>query len=136
MVPMLGQEISDNFEAWKDWLDCKEPHNEPLPDRYRDIDYFHKLCILKAFRDEKLNFAIIKFIEENLGARYCSVPPVVMSEAYEDTKNRAPIIFILSTGADPNSLMRQFALEKNFLEKLDIISLGQGQDVRAKKFID
>lgn len=136
MTPLLGQEISDNLEAWRNWLESKEPHNEPLPERYLEIDYFHKLLLLKAFRDEKLNFGIINFIEQKLGSHYVSVPPVIMNEAYEDTKNRAPIIFILSTGADPNSLMRAFALERNYIEKLDIVSLGQGQDVRAKKFIE
>ena len=32
--------------------------------------------------------------------------------------------------------MRAFAMERNYLEKLDIVSLGQGQGDRAKKFIE
>ena len=117
-------------------MQTKEPQGEPLPEQYADIDIWHKVLLIKAFRPEKLNFILISFIEQKLGDRYVSVPPVKMMEAYEDTKARAPIVFILSTGADPNSLMRAFAAEKNYLEKLDIVSLGQGQGDRAKKFID
>jgi dynein heavy chain len=106
---LLGQHITNNLTAWKAWIDSKEPHNDLLPEGFEEITTFQKILLLKAFRDEKITFAAINFVTEHLGKNYVSVPPTNMMEAYEDTKNRSPIIFILSVGADPNSLMRNFA---------------------------
>ena len=96
MKPSLCSEIADKLVLWKEWMQSPEPQNEELPEPYNEIDIWHKLLLIKAFRPEKVNFTIIKFIDEKLGSQYVSVPPVKMIEAYEDTKNRAPIVFILS----------------------------------------
>jgi dynein heavy chain len=59
-----------------------------------------------------------------------------MSEVYATTTCFTPVIFILSQGADPNSTMRQFAIDMNHADRFDVSSLGQGQGSRAKKFIN
>ena len=49
-----------------------------------------------------------------------------MQEIYKESSNRTPIIFILSPGADPMSQMMRLAEERQFEDKLDVISLGKG----------
>jgi len=46
------------------------------------------------------------------------------------------MIFVLSAGADPTSLLQKFAYEREFNERIDYISLGQGQGPKAVKLIN
>lgn len=52
-----------------------------------------------------------------------------------DTDNLTPLVFILSTGADPTAMLYKFAKDKGLSDKLDTISLGQGQTEKALKLI-
>jgi dynein heavy chain len=54
----------------------------------------------------------------------------------KDTNLQTPIIFILSTGADPTGMLFSYAKTQNYLARLQIISLGQGQGPRAQALID
>ena len=64
------------------------------------------------------------------------MPPTLIKDAYEETKSSIPLVIILSQGADPNADMRAFAQEHDYVDRLEIVSLGQGQDKRARKLID
>jgi len=59
-----------------------------------------------------------------IGDYFVNVPPPLMSDVYSQTNCKSPVIFILSVGADPNSIMKQFAAEQNYSDRLDIVSLG------------
>jgi dynein heavy chain len=58
---------------------------------------------LKAFRAEKLSAAFQIFVLRNMGKFYTEPPPVTMEIVYADTDARTPMVFILSTGADPTN---------------------------------
>ena len=60
-----------------------------------------------------------------------------LEEIFEDSDNKTPMIFVLSSGADPSLLVKKLGEEKGFkiYEKLHPISLGQGQGHRASKLI-
>ena len=58
-----------------------------------------------------------------------------MEVVQADTDERTPLIFILSTGADPTSQLLKFADNKGYGDKLFPISLGQGQEGKADKLI-
>jgi dynein heavy chain len=47
---------------------------------------------------------------------------------------KTPMIFILSTGADPTSSLLKYAQDKG--KQISVISLGQGQGVKAEKSIE
>eukprot|EP00360_Condylostoma_magnum_P001091 CAMPEP_0168313384 /NCGR_PEP_ID=MMETSP0210-20121227/1692_1 /TAXON_ID=40633 /ORGANISM="Condylostoma magnum, Strain COL2" /LENGTH=49 /DNA_ID=CAMNT_0008269497 /DNA_START=7134 /DNA_END=7283 /DNA_ORIENTATION=- len=49
-----------------------------------------------------------------------------MMEAYEDSTKRTPIIFILTTGADPSSMLQRLSDTMEFGERMDVMSLGKG----------
>ena len=50
-------------------------------------------------------------------------------DVFPDTNARTPVIFVLSTGADPTAQLQRFAEKKGWTarERLHMISLGQGQ---------
>jgi dynein heavy chain len=47
-----------------------------------------------------------------------------MNTIYEDIDKTVPLIFVLSSGADPTSQLLKFAGEKGYSDKLTAISLG------------
>ena len=77
-----------------------------------------------------------KFIIADLGQYYIEPPATNMEIMYRDLATYIPMIFVLSQGADPTSLLQKFAYEREFNERIDYISLGQGQGPKAVKLID
>lgn len=47
-----------------------------------------------------------------------------MTEIHESSDVKTPIIFVLSSGADPTSIIYNFAKEKEYFDNLLSISLG------------
>lgn len=62
---------------------------------------FQILMILRVLREEKLMYGIKEFVKKELGEKFIESPPFDLLGAYNDSQNTAPIIFVLSPGADP-----------------------------------
>lgn len=75
------------------------------------------------------------YIISEMGKFYVEPPSALMSILFADLSVFTPLIFVLSQGADPTNTLLKFAEEKNFMEKLFPISLGQGMGPRAEKLI-
>lgn len=74
------------------------------------------MLIFKALRQEKIAFLVQKFVEHELGHHYAHPKPPVMDDVYNDSDKNTPIIYVLSTGAEPTALFLRFAkktLEEN-----------------------
>jgi len=80
--------------------------------------------LLKAFRPEKIAFAFQIYVLDNMGKFYIESQSATMEVIYADTDYKTPLIFILSTGADPTSQLLKFAQSKNYGDRLFPISLG------------
>jgi len=91
--------------------------------------------VLKAFRPEKIAISFQMYVLNNMGKFFIESPSVTMEVVYADTDYKTPLIFILSTGADPTSQLLKFAQSKDYKERLYPISLGQGQGKKASKLI-
>jgi len=100
---LLEDMLKDN-DAWLKWAQSDQPQNEQLPGEWdAKLDDLQKLIVIKAFRAEKLSAAFQIFVLRNMGKFYTEPPAVTMEIVYADTDNRTPMIFILSTGADPTN---------------------------------
>ena len=78
---------------------------------------FSFLQVVSAVRD---------FVTSILGKNYVENPPISLSSLYADMNSLTPLVFVLSTGSDPMGAFMRFAQEMNYVDKLEVISLGQG----------
>uniref|UniRef100_A0A1X7UKU1 AAA+ ATPase domain-containing protein n=2 Tax=Amphimedon queenslandica TaxID=400682 RepID=A0A1X7UKU1_AMPQE len=97
---------------------------------------FQKLIMTKSFKEEKVVFAIVDFVAENLGKSFVESPSIDLSILFGDMSSTTPLVFILSQGSDPMSNFLRFAKEKGYMERIHAISLGQGQGPIAEKMIN
>jgi len=120
-------DIKENHEVWHNWATCLDPQDSPLPGEWNEkITEFQKSILLKVFRSEKLMFAFKNYVKMNMGTFYTEGKPVTMEDMYNDMDQFTPLIFILQVGADPTDQLFKFAQARNYMERLGVISLGQG----------
>lgn len=123
--------------TWIEIMTSEEPSQIQLPPLFEErLTPFQKLMLIKSLRDEKTVQASKNFVKKELGEKYIISPAFSLEDAFKDTVNTAPIIFILSPGADPIAYLFQLAKAKGMDQKLKALSLGQGQGKIAEKLID
>ena len=135
--------FEENLEDWGAWAAAAAPHTEQLPGPWGDdaddndkfLPGFAQMLVLKALKPEKLPAAMSKLVADNMGQRFIEIPPLMLEHVYGDTSPTVPVVFILSTGADPTSMLLTFAEDQGFTSRLDIISLGSGQGPKAEQII-
>ena len=67
-----------------------------------------------------------------MGKFFVESPSVAMDILYKQINTYTPLIFVLTQGADPTSILLKFAEDMGFNDKLNAISLGQGQGPKAE----
>ena len=70
-----------------------------------------------------------------MGRKYVEPPPMNLRECYNDSSTTMPLIFILSTGSDPNKDIQLLAEGMGCTDSLKSIALGQGQGKLAEAMI-
>ncbi|KAI6071724.1 Dynein heavy chain 8, axonemal isoform X1 [Aix galericulata] len=115
-------QITSNEKGWKNWFDKDAPEEEIIPDGYNDsLDTCRKLLLIR------------KYIADSLHEKYTEPVILNLKKTWEESDQRTPLICFLSMGSDPtiqiDSLARKLKLECR------TISMGQGQEVHARKII-
>eukprot|EP00899_Mesostigma_viride_P007437 jgi/Mesvir1/16695/Mv15092-RA.1 len=138
MFKGLVVDFTVNTDHWKAFFDTAEPHVAPLPGEWGTVvTDFGRLMLLRVLRPEKLVFGFSTFVGKKLGVVFTESPPFSLDDIFRDTNNSTPIIFVLSTGADPTSMLQRFGEKMGLTagNKLHMISLGQGQGPVAEVLI-
>jgi len=65
--------------------------------------------MLRVFRPEKLLYAFQLYVNNQMGDFFISSIDTSMANIYKDTSNSTPLVFVLSTGADPLQALLNFA---------------------------
>lgn len=78
----LLEHMTANVDAWLKWAQCDAPHTEKLPGDWANLTPFNTLIVLKAFRPEKLSFAMQLYVVESMGKFYAESPSVTMETIY------------------------------------------------------
>jgi dynein heavy chain len=123
------EEYSSHFDECKNYNKIKE-------------DAFLKLILIKIFRPDKIPIFIKKYVQYCLGDYFIGIMSTGLQEVYQESDERTPIIFLLSKGADPTGAFLEFRNNFTFdtpegRKNPDFIniSLGQGQEIEAKRAI-
>lgn len=87
-------------------------------------------------RLELIQNSIVEFIIKELGQFYVESVSSAMELVYKETARQIPFIYVLTTGSDPMSILLKFAKDMGFNDKLQQISLGQGQEKKAAALIE
>eukprot|EP01044_Picomonas_judraskeda_P020531 COSAG03_NODE_4593_length_1497_cov_22.661028_1_plen_498_part_11 len=133
----LNTGFAAQADAWKHIYDSAVPHEEKLPGNWESLSRFQKLLILRCIRIDKVIPAVQLYVAEQLGEQYIKPPPFNLAACYGDSVCTAPLIFVLSPGSDPMQALITFSVEKKMAgEKLQTISLGQGQGPRTRMLIE
>ncbi|XP_062507706.1 dynein axonemal heavy chain 3-like [Corticium candelabrum] len=122
---------------WKNVYDSAEPHKVKYPGRWDMLSGLNRMLVLRCLRPDKIVPSIQEFIVENMGQTYIEPPTFDLAGSYADSHCCAPLIFILSPGADPMAGLLKFAEDRGFGgTRCERISLGQGQGPIAARMID
>ena len=68
-----------------------------------------------------------------MGRKFIEPPPFDLEQCYNDSTCFTPLVFVLSPGSDPMDGLLKYSEAKSI--KLESLSLGQGQGVKAEKLI-
>ncbi|PRP82215.1 dynein-1-alpha heavy chain, flagellar inner arm I1 complex, partial [Planoprotostelium fungivorum] len=123
---------------WKEWynLDNPEEVRPPVPKNVELTD-MQRLAIVRCFRTDRLYNALTLFVTKNMGPKFVEPPVVKYQDIYDLSTSSAPIIFILSPGADPASDVRKLAEKLGFGgTKLKEHPLGQNQGPIAASLLE
>ena len=74
-----------------------------------------------------------KFISESMGERYAEGVILDLEATWEESDSRTPLICFLSMGSDPTNNIE--ALAKKLKLECRAISMGQGQEVHARRLL-
>lgn len=126
--------IKANDKAWKQWYEKNAPEEESLPTGYHTLDTFRKLLVVRSFCLDRTLSQSRKYIASSLGPKFAE-PVVLNYEAMlEESRPLTPLICFLSMGSDPTPSIEALA-KKNQL-KVSAISMGQGQEIHARKLME
>ena len=74
-----------------------------------------------------------KYISETMGERYAEGVILDLEKTWEESDSRTPLICFLSMGSDPTNNIE--ALAKKLKLECHAISMGQGQEVHARRLL-
>ncbi|XP_059835308.1 dynein axonemal heavy chain 3 [Hypanus sabinus] len=133
----LMDHVIENIAKWKVIYDSAKPHEEVLPDLWSSLKGMAHLIIIRCFRPDKIVPAVQQFIVSVMGKTFIEPPTFDLAGSYNDSHCCAPLIFILSPGADPMAGLLKFADDLGMGgENTQTISLGQGQGPIAAAMIE
>lgn len=135
---LLAGHVQDEPEIWRDYFISETPHKEKLPGTWdQRLTQFQKLVLLRVLREEKVVSGMKVYVAGTIGEYFTESPPFDLEGAYNDSVSVSPLIFILSSGADPTDYLLSLAESKGKGDNgLRIISLGQGQGPIAERGIE
>uniref|UniRef100_UPI00358ECCF5 dynein axonemal heavy chain 8 n=1 Tax=Myxine glutinosa TaxID=7769 RepID=UPI00358ECCF5 len=136
-LPHFGKilnQVTRNDKNWKAWFETDAPEEESIPDGYSDsLDTFRKLILIRSWCPDRTLFQAHKYIANSLGEKYAE--PVILNllKTWEESNTKTPLICFLSMGSDPTTQIQ--ALAKRLSLACKAISMGQGQEVHARRLL-
>jgi dynein heavy chain len=146
----LPEVVAKGDAAWAAWYDLEAPE-AVAPPHYstgessssvseiegdsssKVLSPFQKLCLLRAFREDRALVAAGQFVAASLGPRFTEPPPTNLEKVWAASAPKCPIVCLLSSGADPTKAIEDLAKRKKI--KCFGVSMGQGQEFVARRLV-
>jgi dynein heavy chain len=126
--------IASQLPAWEQVYLSSDPGVEvaKLVPRFTT---FQQLCVLRCIRPDKVVHHVMAYVEEEMDKKFIDPPVFDLDGAFQDSNCCSPLIFVLSSGADPMTELLKLAERHGMGRKLFSVSLGQGQGPIAENAI-
>ncbi|XP_059194328.1 dynein axonemal heavy chain 5 [Centropristis striata] len=127
-------QISRNEKQWKAWFDKEAPEEEVVPNSYdQALDCFRRLLLIRCWCPDRTIAQARKYIMDAMGEKYTEGVILDLEKTWEESDPRTPLICFLSMGSDPTDSI--IALGKRLKIETRYVSMGQGQEVHARKLL-
>ena len=127
------KQVADNDKQWKQWFDSDAPEEANIPDGYSSLSTWYRLLLVRSWCPDRTAPMARKYIAEALGESFAEPVILNLETMWEESNNRTPMVAFLSTGADPTEDIEK--LGKKLGVKTGAISMGQGQEVHARRLL-
>jgi dynein heavy chain len=128
--------FATHVDQYRKYFESADAHKYPLdPEFDAKLNDFQKLLVIRCIRPDRFMLGTQGFVGVKMGERFIEPPPFDLKSCYLESSVTAPLIFVLSSGADPMADLLKFCDEANMMKRFDQVSLGQGQGPRAEKLI-
>lgn len=135
----LDKDFEASTKRWKKFVESEAPELEKLPGEWKSKSHIRRLCILRAVRPDRMQYAISCFVSEVLGHRYSETHTFSLAQSFHESRANMPIFFILSPGVDPLVDVEKLGSSLHFSSRFGSfhnVSLGQGQEKLAEAALD
>uniref|UniRef100_A0A8C4SPC6 Dynein axonemal heavy chain 5 n=1 Tax=Erpetoichthys calabaricus TaxID=27687 RepID=A0A8C4SPC6_ERPCA len=127
-------QIGRNEKPWKTWFDKEAPEEEVIPNAYdQALDSFRRLLLIRSWCPDRTIAQARKYIMDSMGGKYAEGVILDLEKTWEESDPRTPLICFLSMGSDPTDSI--IALGKRLKIETRYVSMGQGQEVHARKLL-
>ncbi|KAJ3339608.1 Dynein heavy chain 5, axonemal, partial [Kappamyces sp. JEL0680] len=127
-------QVGKNEKAWRTWYEKDAPENDVLPSGYQNsLDAFRRLLLIRSWCLDRTIMMSRQYIASSMTSRYAESQVLDLDALLSESNNRTPMICLLSQGSDPSADIENLAKK----QKIDCkaISMGQGQEVHARKLL-
>ena len=146
---LIGK-IHSNEAKWRAWYESNEPDKVEVPDyeqRFQGaVGAFYRALLLRSLREDRTVTCVHTLIEvcdsiENkgvtqpcLGPKYTEPVTDTIESIMTTLTPDLAVVFLLSSGADPTNNIETACRKRK--ETVEVVSMGEGQDVVAQALID
>jgi dynein heavy chain len=132
IVDFMGR----NEASWRKWYDENEPESCPVPDyeerlvMEKTLGNFVRLALVRCVREDRTAISAAQFIDRQLNPKFTAPVTDFIDDIYGESSCRVPVLYLLSAGSDPTSMIGDLAKKKKKFPT-DNVSMGEGQEVVA-----
>jgi dynein heavy chain len=129
----FAQNFKTHVDAWKNVFDAQSPLEVPWPAGTKEaMTPLQRAMVVLAVRPDCAITGLQEVIAAKLGRDFLEPPSFNLEKSFNDSNSVTPLIFVLSSGADPMAEVMRLAQKIGMNDRQKQVSLGQGQGKRAE----